>query len=61
MAGSVLTEQYVDIVARNLRETMDALKAIQKQADMAGESFKKLKSQAGGVMPGGTMPKSGKE
>ena len=43
MAGSVLTEQYVDIVARNLRETMDALKAIQKQADMAGESFKKLK------------------
>ncbi len=52
MAGSVLTEQYVDIVARNLRETMDALRAIQRQADATGEAFKRMRSQASGpVMP----------
>ena len=46
MAGSVLTEQYVDIVTRNLRETMDALRAIQKQADATGEALKRMKGQA---------------
>lgn len=56
MAGSVLTEQYVDIVARNLRETMDALRAIQRQADATGEAFKRMKAASGGGGPGGGMP-----
>ena len=64
MAGSVLTEQYVDIVTRNLRETMDALRAIQKQADATGEALKRMKGQAssgtgaaaGVVSPKGAAP-----
>jgi hypothetical protein len=61
MAGNVLTEQYVDIVTRNLRETMDALRAIQKQADATGDSFKRMKGQSSGGgsgMGGAVSPKA---
>lgn len=46
MAGTVLSEQYVDIISRNLKETMDALRSIQRMADEAGVSFRKMRDAA---------------
>ncbi len=48
MASNVLSEQYVDIVIRGLRETMQQLRDMQRQAGMTGDSMRKSLAQSMG-------------
>lgn len=64
MANNVLSQQYVDIVARGLEKTLADLKALQGQADRSGQALRKVGGGGGagggaggllGGMGGGAM------